>query len=913
MGNIINNGDNLGRVRGRLNTVLQPIDWEQFASTTIDTRIEYVEALSNSGVMHRLIRDDAGTYVDAGGGRWSHIASAAEVDATEVGLTAGGTVQEFVDGGAASIALASGETVQDFVTRMGYITPELFGNIDGTNDQTQINAAIAYVDAQGGGEVWLPGQYVVSTSGGWNVTNGDLNACIRVETTNPVYLRGINGVTKITQVGTRIAHTVAFGKRVGTNVPSRGGITNCWIVGNREAAVSEGIPYEGGIGISVAGPGYDVEVSGNVIEDAYAYGIGFQRAWWRNCRCERNVIRRSGNDGIDCKFDYAGDLDADPVGTLEGGNANNWIIDNFVSDPAMNWASLVGQKAGIDVREGWNTRGNKIYASTPVAAFRTQHDDEGMSTPELDAGAPDTDNTRIRWQGSHEGIEVFFAADAVHTGTDGSGAALESRGLQIGTYASQFDNVRLTRGNYGVWCRASRAIIAGLKTRDCSTGLAIYGNSIEQASNVKVFGGDLRGSTYDVRIFGVAGYLPTDTGLHGVTADVVNIAAGVARTALIDCDIASLTDDGTDTVRYGTTPARLRAGRNASQYFEVSGDGSANYLRAYSASGSAKPMIIEDVNGEGFRLLAPTGKFGLVEVGGVDVILFDENRTRVYQRLEIGPGSAANPALMDAAAGQGMFFKPDGGIYFASGGSELLGLSSAGLLSSTTAIIQTPTDSTAGRLLKVGASATVLSASPAMRQALGGTANAITLTTGAGISGTPPTGMSLRFRATSANTGAATIAVDGGAAIACRTVTGVALPAGYIRTYVDTTAIFDGTYWVLSRAVETGSGANGTFLRYENGAQRCYLDQAYNASLAGGANTGDQTWTFPAAFASGSTPALRVTARATSSTADRLAAALYLRACGTPSGATSAIYVLANTGASALTARADLFAIGNWY
>jgi len=59
--------------------------------------------------------------------------------------------------------------------------------------------------------------------------------------------------------------------------------------------------------------------------------------------------------------------------------------------------------------------------------------------------------------------------------------------------------------------------------------------------------------------------------------------------------------------------------------------------------------------------------------------------------------------------------------------------------------------------------------------------------------------------------------IDGTGAIAARTVTGVALPSGYIRTTVDTEMVYDGTFWVLSRAVERGSNANGEFTRFEDG------------------------------------------------------------------------------------------------
>jgi len=122
-----------------------------------------------------------------------------------------------------------------------------------------------------------------------------------------------------------------------------------------------------------------------------------------------------------------------------------------------------------------------------------------------------------------------------------------------------------------------------------------------------------------------------------------------------------------------------------------------------------------------------------------------------------------------------------------------------------------PADSNSNwvRLVEVG--------TESVRAAYGGTADAVALTTGGKISGTVPTGLQVRFRASSANTGGATIALDGGAAIACRTVAGVVLPAGYIRTNADTVATYDGTFWVLDRQTERGSNANGTFTRFADG------------------------------------------------------------------------------------------------
>lgn len=98
----------------------------------------------------------------------------------------------------------------------------------------------------------------------------------------------------------------------------------------------------------------------------------------------------------------------------------------------------------------------------------------------------------------------------------------------------------------------------------------------------------------------------------------------------------------------------------------------------------------------------------------------------------------------------------------------------------------------------------------------GGTANTIMLNTG-GVA--LATGMQVRWRAAAANTGPVTINVDGQGAIEARTITNVALPAGYIRTDADTVATYDGTRWIVDRAVELVSNANGTFCRDAAGSQ----------------------------------------------------------------------------------------------
>ena len=158
------------------------------------------------------------------------------------------------------------------------------------------------------------------------------------------------------------------------------------------------------------------------------------------------------------------------------------------------------------------------------------------------------------------------------------------------------------------------------------------------------------------------------------------------------------------------------------------------------------------------------------------------------------------------------------------------------------AVTQSALDATAGRVLRTGDSATLLSASPALRFATSGGPDALVVTTGAGFAAPPP-GFALRFRAGAPNTGAATLALDGGAPLPCVTATGAALPAGYIRTDRDTQAVCDGAAWILSRAPERLSGPAGDALRLECGTMLAHATR----STVGVAGPTD--WGFPAAFA----------------------------------------------------------------
>lgn len=140
--------------------------------------------------------------------------------------------------------------------------------------------------------------------------------------------------------------------------------------------------------------------------------------------------------------------------------------------------------------------------------------------------------------------------------------------------------------------------------------------------------------------------------------------------------------------------------------------------------------------------------------------------------------------------------------------------------------------------------------------AASGTANAIVLTTNATAAKQTAltAGHQVRARISATNTGATTMALDGLTAKTCVTVTGAALPAGYIRTGVDTDFTYDSTgdRWVVGREVEYGSNANGEFWRYADGRLDCQASELSTDAVSNAVGSifrsNTFTWTLPAAF-----------------------------------------------------------------
>ncbi|MBY6109072.1 hypothetical protein KUV74_01530 [Halomonas sp. DP1Y21-3] len=105
-----------------------------------------------------------------------------------------------------------------------------------------------------------------------------------------------------------------------------------------------------------------------------------------------------------------------------------------------------------------------------------------------------------------------------------------------------------------------------------------------------------------------------------------------------------------------------------------------------------------------------------------------------------------------------------------------------------------------------------------------------------------------RFRAAASNTGTSTVNINDLDAKTLVTVTGVALPAGYIRTDVDTTITYDETNdrFVADREMERGSNANGEYTRWADGSQSAVVKDAVLTYAS--EYVVIFVWTFPAAF-----------------------------------------------------------------
>jgi hypothetical protein len=188
----------------------------------------------------------------------------------------------------------------------------------------------------------------------------------------------------------------------------------------------------------------------------------------------------------------------------------------------------------------------------------------------------------------------------------------------------------------------------------------------------------------------------------------------------------------------------------------------------------------------------------------------------------------------------------------------------------------------------------------------GGTANAISLTTGKSFTSIP-TGQRLSFIASLSNTSAMTVAVDGLPAVSIKTIIGAATPANYARAGVLTDMFYDGTQWIATRLVEAISNANGKAYRYPDGLQICTgISSILTSSEASGPifRSPLETLTYPADFAS--------PPRVTSGCEFASGGAGWEALTGGASATTVSLRIF-NPSSSTSTSRVHYTAVGQWY
>ena len=199
------------------------------------------------------------------------------------------------------------------------------------------------------------------------------------------------------------------------------------------------------------------------------------------------------------------------------------------------------------------------------------------------------------------------------------------------------------------------------------------------------------------------------------------------------------------------------------------------------------------------------------------------------------------------------------------------------------------------------------------RAVVGGTGNAITLTTGLNLPALV-SGMQIRFRTGGGNTGATTINVDGLGAVTAVTVTSAALPDGYIRSNIDTVITYNAPDWIVSREVESGSSSNGIWTKWENGtmiaASQLQVQVNYNV---GNVSAVDGNWFYPVLFAAAPRIQLNVAAAGTGTSLVTLGTVELASASGT--SARFRVWRQSSVGAFASGSFAQMngTAVGDWY
>lgn len=631
--------------------------------------------------------------------------------------------------GLSYLYIGSGTAIADMPgwVPFGMIYPEHFGAAgDGaTNDTTAIQAAIAYADAMAQDVYFRGVTYLVDRNGAIDLTNGDLNVCIRVHTTNPVQLIGVRGRTLIKKVqNTSIAHVIQFGRRVGTVIPARGGLDGIKVEGNLATAATDGVPYEGGDCINVSGSGSGVALRHFEARNAWSYGVGWQRAYWKDCVAEHFVIENTGRDGMDWKVD-----------SNALGYGDNIAKHGFIRGHGQRAESIgEGQQAALDLRYGVSAEHIQVVNGAGQAGVRTQHDD--------DAGTANASLTHRQTLGD---IMIVGAAGSLNLG----GTVTPSRGLVINTCWPTVDNVTIIGGEIGMRVRSHRGTYSNITaTGAVQNNIEVLSYSTDTDavtenvfSNVQAIGA----GGHDVLVDGnTASIGHTFTGL---IADKVTLTSYAEGVEIFGGRVTTYADSGTDNRimtkeysspwKFGRSPVQgvvldgnstenlvqgqsaaglgkvlrlandangstvvleqmaagqsielkntsgvmarvtstdtrfFRANGAATQGVILGGDSSYNYLKGLSASGSAKSLLIEQgAEGSTFILnQAATGQSISIRYQGAESLGIDGTRVLAAVPVRMPDGSAAAPSIsFGTDTGTGLYRYGAGVVGMAFGG-----------------------------------------------------------------------------------------------------------------------------------------------------------------------------------------------------------------------------------------------------
>jgi hypothetical protein len=475
---------------------------------------------------------------------------------------------------------------------------------DGATDDTNaINNCIAAVAAAGGGVVYFPpGTYLVKFQG-LALLGADKEIAITVQANNIHLVGAGRGCVQIKQMDGAIrAHVVKFGTRVGTPVL----VSNCSIRGvtidgnNLNITSPNPSPDEkNGDCINVSSSAERIIITDVNCKMAGHYGIGMQRAAFKDCLIEDVVITDTNGDGIDWKID------------INAAARNNKVVNVTVLRHGLNTA--LSPQAGLDVRNGVSVYGCYVgeYAGDE-AGLRVQIG--------ADAGEP----AAIPVQRSVIN-DITCIASSV-------GSA--NIGIQFSCNGVKADNLHAANNKWNYRFRSAYCEVGSLSSNAGETGVHIFGDANGTPDRNLIVNAIIRNATAKgLHMAQSGGFPPTKNSIvnlistgNNSDANNVDIDATIADTRLTGGSVAAgYTDAGTDTFVLNVAGLVLpfRAGRQPTQYVEITGSASGNDIKGVSVNGTPKDLrIINDANGSDI-FLDPQGaatyvKFG-VKTGTGDV------------------------------------------------------------------------------------------------------------------------------------------------------------------------------------------------------------------------------------------------------------------------------------------------------